>query len=295
MPLSRTQATASHLVDASFTPLLHPSGGGRVVGVTGATGAPGRTFLSINLAVAAASLGRRVALVDADPHLGSIAVQLDLAEDRSLSFLGHEATLRPVDNDLVTRHMQTAAGIDVLTGRAVAGPVDPGREALLADVVTLLRGRYDLIVVDVGALDCIVAQDSALTCHLLVWVIVPTMLGIDLFDRTVSGPLASQVRTRPSLAVLNRLGRAGLRDADRSLRQRYGMAVAAAIPEQSKACLQAEDNAVPAAASGALAGSLRRCAGAIVAALPGDAGGPNAGADELSGPVRSDLVREASA
>jgi MinD-like ATPase involved in chromosome partitioning or flagellar assembly len=234
----------------------------------------------------------KVALVDADPHLGAVAVQLDLAEDRSLNFLAHETTLRPVSDDLITRHLQTAAGLEVLAGRSIAGTGEIGPETLLAEVVALLRRRFDLVVIDVGALDCRAAQVSALACQLLVWVVLPTKLGTDLLDRTLSGPLASQVRIRPSLVVLNRLGPAGLRDADRSLRRRYGMAVAAAISDHRRACLEAEDRAVPAALKGALASSLQRCARAVATALPGSTADSREPTDGLPALVGSGFLPE---
>jgi cellulose biosynthesis protein BcsQ len=290
--LRRPGASVTHLIDGGSGIPSKRGGRGSVLGVTGATGAPGRTFLSINLAAALVTEGMTVALVDADPHLGAVAVQLDLAEDRSLIYLAHEAALKPVDDDLISRHLQTVSGLDVLTGRAVAGLGEVVPDGLLGDVVGLLRRRYDLVVIDVGALDCLASQTAALVCQMLVWAVVPTKLGTDLLDRTLSGPLASQVRTRPSLVVLNRLGSLTLRDVDRSLRRRYGMAVAAAIPDQYRACVQAEDRARPAALTGPLAGPLRRCARVVAAALPRAVSGTKVGAEEARPPLGREPVRE---
>jgi MinD-like ATPase involved in chromosome partitioning or flagellar assembly len=238
--------------------------------------------------------GMTVALVDADPHLGAIAVQLDLAEDRSLIYLAHEAELRTVDDDLVSRHLQSTSGLDVLTGRPVAGLGEVVSPELLGDVVGLLRRRYDVVVIDVGALACLVAQATALICQLLVWVVVPTKLGTDLLDRTLSGPLASQVRTRPSLVVLNRLGDLALRDVDSSLRRRYGMAVAAAIADQHRACVEAEDRARPAALAGPLAGPLRRCARVVAKSLARAVEVPRFSGDESRLPIATEFFRESS-
>jgi MinD-like ATPase involved in chromosome partitioning or flagellar assembly len=211
----------------------------------------------------------RVVLVDADPHLGAVAVQLGLAEDRSLIYLAHEAALKPVDDALVMRHVQTVSGLDVLTGRSIAGLGGFVASPFLDEVIRILRSRYDVIVVDAGALDCEAAQIAALLAQLVIWVVVPTQLGIDLLDRTLAGPLAGQVRTRASLTILNRLGPPGLREVEQALRDRYGLTVAAAIPEQRRACLEAEARARPAVMSGALAKPILRCARKIAAALPG--------------------------
>ena len=75
-------------------------------------------------------------LVDADPHLGAVAVLLDLAEDRSQIYLAHEAALQAVDDGLVLRHMQTVFGLDVLTGRSVAGLGEVVAGPFLAEVVS---------------------------------------------------------------------------------------------------------------------------------------------------------------
>jgi MinD-like ATPase involved in chromosome partitioning or flagellar assembly len=245
---------------------------GNVLGVTGPTGAPGRTFLSINLAAAFVLQGLRVVLLDADPHLGAVAVQLDLAEDRSLIYLAHEAALKPVDDALVLSHVQTVAGLDVLTGRPVAGLGEAVASPVLEEVVQVLRRHYDVVVIDAGALDCEAAQRAALLSQLVVWAVVSTKLGIDLLDRTISGPLAGEVRSRASLAILNRLGAPGLRDVEHALRGRYGLAVAAAIPEQRRASIEAEARGTPAVMSGALAKPLLRCARVIATALPTSAG-----------------------
>ncbi|MFZ0996132.1 MAG: ParA family protein [Candidatus Dormiibacterota bacterium] len=251
-----------------------------MLSVTGPTGAPGRTFLSINLAAALVIQGLRVVLVDADPHLGAVAVQLDLAEDRSLNYLAHEAALKPVDDALVLRHVQTVSGLDVLTGRSVAGVGEPVPSPVLEEVIQALRQQYDAIVIDAGALDCEPAQKAALLSQLVVWAVVSTKLGIDLLDRTLASPLAGEVRTRAGLAILNRVGPPGLRDVEHALRARYGVAVAAAIPDQRRASIEAEDRGTPAVMSGALAKPLLRCAQRIAASLPAPLGDiqPRAGA-----------------
>lgn len=290
----RSRAKGAHLIDGGSGVPSISRNRGSVLGVTGATGAPGRTFLSINLAHGLRAEGMSVVLVDADPHLGAVAAQLDLAEDRSLIFLAHEASLRPVDTDLVSRHLQSTSGLDVLTGRPVSGLGDVVPLALLGEVVGLLRRRYDVVVIDVGALDCLSAQATALLCQMLVWVVVPTKLGTDPVDRTLSGPLAGQVRTRPSLVLLNRLGSLALRDVDSALRRRYGMAVAAAIADHRRACVEAEDRGRPAVLEGPLAPSLRRCARVVAASLARSGDLPRTSADEARLTVGTELFRESS-
>ncbi|MGA7173841.1 MAG: hypothetical protein WB020_09730 [Candidatus Dormiibacterota bacterium] len=289
-----SRAKVIHLIDGGSAVASGRRELGSVLGITGATGAPGRTFLSINLALALSAEGMRVALVDADPHLGSVAVQLDLAEDRSLTYLAHEAALKAVDDSLIARHLQSTRGLDVLVGRSVAGLGDGIPATLLSEVVKLLRRRYDVVVIDSGALDCGAAQAAALLCQLLVWIVVPTKLGIDLLDRTLSGPLASQVRARPSIVVLNRLESMALRDVDSALRRRYGMAVGAAIAENHRACVKAEDQSRPAALAGPLSSSIRRCAQTVALALAKVAEVPRADVGESRQSIGPPLLRESS-
>jgi MinD-like ATPase involved in chromosome partitioning or flagellar assembly len=270
--LGRARPNLTHPIDGAPEVRMRRVRRGNVLSVTGPTGAPGRTFLSINLAAGLVIQGLRVVLVDADPHLGAVAVQLDLAEDRSLIYLAHEAAIKPVDDALVLRHVQTVSGLDVLTGRSVAGFGETVASPVLKAVIQVLRRQYDVIVIDAGALDCEPAQRAALLSQLIVWAVVSTKVGLDLLDRTLAGPLAGEVRTRASLAILNRLGPPGLRDVEHALRGRYGMAVAAPVPEQRRASIEAEDRGSPAVMSGALAKPLLRCARVIAAALPASLG-----------------------
>jgi MinD-like ATPase involved in chromosome partitioning or flagellar assembly len=292
--LREPRSTSTHLIDGRPTPASDRNRPGGLLGVTGSPGAPGRTFLSINLAYGFSAEGLSVVLVDADPHLGAIAVQLDLAEDRSLMYLAHEATLKTVDDDLISRHIQSSAGVDVLVGRTVPGIGDVISGSLIRDVLTRLRRRYDVVIVDVGALDCVAAQTTALMCQLLVWVVVPTKLGTDLLDRTLAGSLASPARTRPSLVVLNKLGNLSLRDVDASLRRRYGIAVAAAIGQNRRACVEAEDGARPAVLAGALARPLRRCARVVALALAKTSANSQPAAEGFPQSTGVQMVREDS-
>ncbi|MGH7691483.1 MAG: AAA family ATPase [Candidatus Dormibacteria bacterium] len=294
LPLPFVRDSPTHPIDGGGGTSLGVGTRGRAIGITGATGAPGRTFLSINLAVALRAAGLRVALVDADPHLGAVAVQLDLAEDRSLMYLAHEAALHPVDDTLIAGHLQSAFDIDVLAGRAAPGVGEIVSGGLLRTVLEGLRQTHDVVVVDVGALDCSSAQECALACQVVTWVVVPTKVGTDLLDRTLAGPLAAQVRTRPSLAVVNRAGEFHLSEVGRSLQQRYGMALVATLPFNPRACAAAEDSGCPAALTGPLANPLRRCGSAVVGTLVGLDSLPQLGHDEPWPKLSTELIGDGS-
>ncbi|MDX9873355.1 MAG: MinD/ParA family protein [Spongiibacteraceae bacterium] len=69
----------------------------QVIAVTGGKGGVGKTTVSINLAVALAAMGRRVALLDADLGLANIDVLLGLKATHTLEdVLAGEVTLRDV-------------------------------------------------------------------------------------------------------------------------------------------------------------------------------------------------------
>ncbi|MGH7611081.1 MAG: hypothetical protein ACREN4_03585 [Candidatus Dormibacteria bacterium] len=262
---------------------LQPSERGVAVAITGATSAPGRSWLSVNLAVALAAAGASVALVDADPHLGTVAVQLGLAESRSLNFLAHEATLRPIDDQLLQGHVQVSHGVTVLGGKSLPGQQPDVPTDVLERVLSALRQDHRFVLVDAGALECAASQAVALLCQLVVWVAVPTRLGLDLLDRVLSGPLAPQVRSKPGLAILNRTGPDTLREAEAAFRQRYGISVGACVAESRRGRQLAAEGPGPAALTGQLGLSLRACARTVAAAASSmQLSRPEPGVAELS-------------
>ena len=91
----------------------------RVVAVWGPAGAPGRTTVAIELAVELARGGRRAALVDADTHAPSIALQLGLADEGpGFAAACRTAQLGGLDAHELARISTPLgrSGVDVLTG-----------------------------------------------------------------------------------------------------------------------------------------------------------------------------------
>jgi MinD-like ATPase involved in chromosome partitioning or flagellar assembly len=283
--LGRQSPGAGHLVD-SASKFVNTPGPGRVVGVTGAGGAPGVTFLSVNLAVWLADQGVSVCLVDADPVAGAVASQLDLNEDRSLYYLAHESTLALVDDDLIDRHLQHFGGLSVLAGRSEPGLGAPIPAGIFETVIGLLRRRHQLLIIDLGRMGSPQTMAMAAGCQLLLWVVAPTPLGADLFDRTVTSGLATQLRPKPNLAVVNGVGASALAEAEGALLGRYGIPVVGRLPHHRPACLEAEAGHRPAVLGGPLAQPLRRLANSVVAAAmhPVEASAP--GPLTLSDPGR---------
>lgn len=122
--------------------------GGTVVTVFAAKGGCGKTTMSTNLAAAAAAGGaRRVCLLDLDLAFGDVAIAMQLFPARTIAdAVGLNSALdESAVRSLVTPH---SPGLD-----AIVAPVEPGTaESIPASVVSqllvVLRGMYDLVVID---------------------------------------------------------------------------------------------------------------------------------------------------
>lgn len=254
----------SHLVDGADAggsiPRPH-----RVLGVVGPGGAPGRTFVSLNLATALAEDGVRVALIEAGSGLGTVALRLNLKEDRSLAYLAHEAKVRALDRELLERHLQRRGPLDVLGGNFEPGAPGDVSPEILDALIVLLGVDHELIVVDVGPLESHLAVAHALRCQTLCWVVSPTPVGVDLFDRVVRSALANPLRAKPSLAVLNGAGPDTLVVSDAAFLRRYGIPLVATIPFNRGACLRADSAQRAAVTEGQLRLPLRAATRAVAA------------------------------
>ena len=252
----------SHPVDSLDPGALGPRPP-RALGVLGAGGSPGTTFVSLNVAWALAANGFRVALIEAGGGLGTVAVRLNLKEDRSLAYLAHEANVRPLDRQLMERHLQRSGPLDVLGGAfepAGAGAVAP---EVFDAVTTLLSEDHELIVVDLGPLGSHLTAAHARRCQALCWVVAPTPVGVDLFDRVVRSPLANPLRAKPNLAILNGAGPGTLATSESAFLRRYGMPLVATIPFNRRACLRADSVQRPAVIEGELRAPLRAATRAV--------------------------------
>lgn len=131
-----------------------PRAAPRIVVVWGPGGAPGRSTIAVELAVELARGGRRVALVDADTHAPSIALQLGLADEGP----GFAAACRQAERGELDAGELTRIGIPL--GRSgvdvLAGINRPSRwpeltDARVSAVLEACRGWADYTVVDVAA------------------------------------------------------------------------------------------------------------------------------------------------
>ncbi|GHH40556.1 AAA family ATPase [Streptomyces candidus] len=122
--------------------------GGSVVTVTGAKGGMGATLISVQLALAARASGKTVALVDLDLQSGDVASYLDVQFRRSIVDLAGISDISPrVLQDALFTH---ATGIGLLLAPAEGERGEEVTDRVARQVVSALRNRYEVVVVDCG-------------------------------------------------------------------------------------------------------------------------------------------------
>jgi Flp pilus assembly CpaE family ATPase len=125
---------------------------GRVVAVWGATGAPGRSTLAVNLAAELAALGRSVLLVDADGYGGAVAQLLGLLDEAAgLASACRLANSGALDAAALSElAVEVRPGLRVLTGITRADRWPELRPSALDVVLDLARDLAAVTVVDCG-------------------------------------------------------------------------------------------------------------------------------------------------
>jgi pilus assembly protein CpaE len=130
------------------------SGSGLVYALAGTSGGVGTTTLTSHVAVALASEGKRVILVDHHRRLGHVALYLNLANNgRSIyDLITNESRL---DDSLLSSYvMKHETGLDVLCSPDSANsPTAAMDNATFRKVISFLRLRYDYILFDSAAGD----------------------------------------------------------------------------------------------------------------------------------------------
>ncbi|TCM48977.1 AAA family ATPase [Kribbella sp. VKM Ac-2568] len=124
---------------------------GKIVTVFAAKGGCGKTTIAINLAAAlSAGDGNRVCLVDLDLSFGDVAISVQLDPVRTISdalpMAGHLDTTGAVS--LLTSYRP---GLDMLLAPVTPGDAEKIPAALVGELLTVLRGMFDFVVVDTPA------------------------------------------------------------------------------------------------------------------------------------------------
>jgi len=161
---------------------------GRIVTVFAAKGGCGKTTLAINLAVSLAKDGRRVCLVDLDLAFGDVAISVQVNPARTIidavRMAGHVDTTGAAS--LLTRYRP---GLDLLLAPVTPGDAEKIPPPLVRELLTVLRGMYDHVVVDTPAQfseHVLIAMDASAHHVLLTTPDVPALknlrVTLDTFD-----------------------------------------------------------------------------------------------------------------
>ncbi|WP_317616938.1 septum site-determining protein Ssd [Arthrobacter globiformis] len=127
-----------------------PEAGGLVLGITGGCGGAGATTAAAWLAQAAAELGARVLLVDADPWGGGLELALAAEESPGLRWPDLADASGSIDPQQLADALPVAGGFSFLSwpGSRERPPlVDP---VTVGNVLDAARRGYEVVVVDIG-------------------------------------------------------------------------------------------------------------------------------------------------
>jgi pilus assembly protein CpaE len=122
---------------------------GKVVTVFSSKGGCGKTFLATNLAVALASGGTEVALVDLDLHFGDVAIMLQLFPSHTIHDAAQTSQLDPLSlKSFLTHHESGIWALVAPTEPTVADTIGAGA---VATILKLLRDAFAYVVIDTPA------------------------------------------------------------------------------------------------------------------------------------------------
>jgi len=147
----RSRDVSERLAATTHGEAGEPARDGQIVTVFAAKGGCGKTTLAINLGVALArDTGHRVCIVDLDLSFGDVAISVQLDPARTmvdaLPMAGHLDTAGAAS--LLTRY---APGLEMLLAPVTPGDAEKVPPALVGELLSVLRGMFDFVVVDTPA------------------------------------------------------------------------------------------------------------------------------------------------
>ena len=121
---------------------------GRVLAVSSGKGGVGKTNISVNLAIALGSRGKRVCVFDADTSLANVNILLNITPQYTLEHLLNGS--RTIDQVLVNG----PGGITIVpaaSGIAEFASLDQTQQSLLLNAMHSLEKRFDYLIIDTAA------------------------------------------------------------------------------------------------------------------------------------------------
>jgi flagellar biosynthesis protein FlhG len=120
------------------------------IAVASGKGGVGKTWLSITLAHALANLGRRTVLIDGDLGLANVDIQLGLSPEVDLAHVldSNEVPLAQA------AQLHEPTGLHIVAGRsgvATLATLSTARLAKFGQGIADISGRYDRVLIDLGA------------------------------------------------------------------------------------------------------------------------------------------------
>jgi pilus assembly protein CpaE len=164
----RSRDVSQRLVGVGGKP-AEASAEGKVITVFAPKGGVGKTMVAVNLGVVLAGSGHRVCVVDLDLASGDVAISVQLDPVRTIvdavPMTGHLDTTGAAS--LLARYL---SGLDMLLAPTTPGDAEKVSHALVTEVLTVLRGMYDYVVVDTSAYlnEHVLAALDASSHHVLV-------------------------------------------------------------------------------------------------------------------------------
>jgi pilus assembly protein CpaE len=183
--------------------------GGRVITVSGVRGGVGATTIAANLAWHLGEEARRhTVLYDADLHAGASALLLGARTTNGLrAALEHPER---VDELFVERTAQPVGErLHVLAAEEKPGEAVLAQPGAAARLITMLRRRYNFVVVDLPARSAPAAREVLDMAHQRVLVTDPSLAGAREMLRYAAIPNAP-TQSRRAVTVLNCVGQPGL-------------------------------------------------------------------------------------
>jgi pilus assembly protein CpaE len=186
---------------------------GKVVTVFSSKGGCGKTFLATNLAVALASGGTEVALVDLDLHFGDVAIMLQLFPSHTIHDAAQTSQLDPLSlKSFLTHHESGIWALVAPTEPTVADTIGAGA---VATILKLLREAFAYVVIDTPAAfsePVLAAFDESDLIVMLATLDVPSVKNLKLAMQTME--LLHYPRNRIRTVINRADSKVGLRLPD---------------------------------------------------------------------------------